>query len=114
MLTDSHVHLGPWPFSLLTERKPAAFVAHLGAHGIRKAIVEHLGAVFAPEPGPSNQALFSAVRGHHTLIPIPTINPLLANWQEELEACCAAAPITAVKIIPNYHNYSVAAPRLAE
>jgi hypothetical protein len=114
MLTDVHVHLGPWPFSLLTERTAAGLVAHLRAHGIGRAVVSHLGAVLAPEPGPSNRALFAAVRRVPALLPLPTINPALANWREELDACCSAAPIRAVMILPNYHNYSLGAAWLTE
>lgn len=113
MLTDVHAHLGTWPFFLHTERTRAALVAHLRAHGIGRALVSHLGAALAPDPGPSNRILLAAVRRTPALKPLPTINPALANWREELDACCAAAPLRAVKILPNFHNYSLASPRLA-
>ncbi len=113
MLIDAHAHLGTWPFSLLTERSPAGFAAHLRAHGIGRAVVSHLDAVLAPEPGPANRALFAAVRRARALVPLPTINPALANWRDELDACGAAAPIRAVRIVPNFHHYSLASPRLA-
>jgi hypothetical protein len=114
MLIDAHAHLGTWPFALQPERSAPAFAAHLRAQGIGRAIVSHLGAVLAPDPGPSNRTLFAAVRRTPALIPLPTLNPALANWREELDACCAAAPLRAVKIIPNYHNYSLASSRLAD
>jgi predicted TIM-barrel fold metal-dependent hydrolase len=114
MLIDAHAHLGSWPFTLVAERKPAALVAELRDHGIRQAIVGHLGAVLAPEPGPANRELFRAVQASPGLTPLPTINPLLANWREELDACASSAAINAVKIVPNYHNYSLAARPLGD
>ncbi len=113
MLTDVHTHLGPWPFALHPERDALALWAHLRKHGIDRALVSHLGAVFAPDPAPANRALFAAVRRVPALVPVPVINPALANWREELAACCAAAPVPAVKIYPNYHGYSLAAAPVA-
>jgi hypothetical protein len=114
MIIDAHAHLGPWPFRLHAESSATALVAHLASHGIERAIVSHLGAVLAPDPRRSNRALFADVRRARALTPLPTINPALANWQEELAACCDAAPIAAVKILPNYHNYALTSRRCAE
>ncbi len=112
MLTDVHAHLGTWPFALQSERNPAQLVAHLRAHGIGRAWVSPLAAVLAPDPGPANRALFAALKKTPALMPVPAINPALANWRDELAACAAAAPLRAVKILPNYHNYSLALPAL--
>jgi predicted TIM-barrel fold metal-dependent hydrolase len=114
MLIDAHAHLGTWPFALHTERSASGLAAHLRAHGISRAVVSHVGAVLAPEPGPSNRTLFAAARRMPTLLPLPIINPALANWREELDACCAAGPIRAVKIVPNFHNYALSAAHLAD
>ena len=113
MLLDAHVALGPWPFAPLPERTAPQLVAHLKSHGINRALVSHLGAVFLPEPMPANRALFAEVRRTPALLPVPVLNPALANWREHLAACLAAAPIRALKIIPAYHNYSLRLPALA-
>jgi hypothetical protein len=114
MIVDAHTHLGAWPFRLHSERSAAAHAAHLAAHGIQGAVASHLGAVLAPDPRQSNRTLFAEVRRSPALTPLPTINPALANWREELAACCDSAPIVAVKLLPNYHNYSLASARCAE
>lgn len=113
MLTDVNAALGPWPFAPLPERTAPQLVAHLKANGIGRALVSHLGAVFLPDPMSSNRALFTAVRPTPQLLPVPILNPALATWREHLAACIAAAPIRAVKILPNYHNYSLRLPALA-
>lgn len=113
MLIDVNAHLGPWPFSLLTERAAPQFAAHLRAHGIGRALVSHLGAVFQPDPMPANRELFAATRRVPALVAVPILNPTLATWREQLDACATATPqLRAVKILPNYHNYSVASPQL--
>ncbi len=115
MLIDSNVNLGPWPFSPIAVRTAPQLAAHLAAHGIRRALVSHLGAVFLPDPMPANRDLFAAVRRTPALVPVPIINPLLPNWREQLALCQAAVPgLTAVKILPNYHNYKLRAKRLTD
>lgn len=112
MLIDSNVNLGPWPFTPAPDRTGPELAAHLAASGIRRALVSHLGAVFQPEPMVINRKLFAAVQRTPALLPVPVINPVLANWREQLTECRATASIRAVKIFPNYHNYSLASRRL--
>ena len=112
MLIDANVHLGPWPFTLVPDRTAPALADHLAASGIRRALVSHLGAVFAPDPMPANRQLFAAVKRTPALLPVPILNPALAPWREQLAECRAAAPIRAVKLLPNYHNYSLRARHL--
>ncbi|HRJ46803.1 MAG TPA: hypothetical protein PKY38_05535, partial [Opitutaceae bacterium] len=57
-------------------------------------------------------AASAAVRRTPALLPVPVVNPALANWREQLDRCRAAAPIRAVKLFPNYHNYRLTARRL--
>lgn len=111
-LIDTNVNLGPWPFTPAPDRTGLELAAHLRARGIRRALVSHLGTVFQPEPMVTNRQLFATVRRTPNLLPVPTINPALANWREQLAECLAAGPIRAVKIFPNFHNYSLASRRL--
>lgn len=112
MLIDTNVNLGLWPFAPLPELNASQVAARLAAAGIRRAFVSPLGAVFQPDPMPANVALITAVGRTPALLPVPVINPALANWREQLDRCQAAAPIRAVKLFPNYHNYRLTARRL--
>jgi len=109
MLIDTNAHLGPWPFSPLPEHTGPQFAAHLARNGIRRALVSDLRAVFLPDPMPANRRLFAAVRRTPALVPVPILNPALRTWPEQLAECRAAAPLRAVKILPNYHNYTLKA-----
>ncbi len=111
-LIDTNVNLGPWPFTPVPDRTGPELAAQLAASGIRRALVSHLGAVFQPEPMVTNRKLFAAVKRTPGLLPVPVINPALANWREQLAECLAAGPIRAVKIFPNYHNYSLGSRKL--
>ncbi len=111
-LIDTNVNLGPWPFTPAPDRTGLELAAHLRARGIRRALVSHLGTVFQPEPMVTNRQLFATVRRTPNLLPVPTVNPALANWREQLAECLAAGPIRAVKLFPNFHNYSLASRRL--
>jgi len=104
MLTDTHVHLGRWPFTFAPAYTAPQLTAHLRAHGIRRALVSPLDAVLAPDPLPANRALFAAVRRFPSLLPVPTVNPALAHWREQLDFA-ATGPLRAIKLYPNYHNY---------
>ena len=112
MLIDTNVNLGPWPFTPVPDRTGPELAAHLAASGIRRALVSHFGAVFLPEPMPANRRLFAALKRTPALLPVPVINPALPNWAEQLAECRAAAPIRAVKILPNYHHYRLNSRRL--
>jgi predicted TIM-barrel fold metal-dependent hydrolase len=109
MLIDTQVHLGRWPFALGPDLTAKQLAAHLRSHGIRRALVSPLAAVLAPDPMPANSALFAAVRRLPALVPVPVVNPCLANWREQLAACLGAC---AIKLFPNYHNYRLDSRRL--
>ena len=74
MLLDTNVFLGSWPFLPHPVRTGAELAIHLAAHGVTIGLVSPLGAVFLPEPMSANRALFAAVRGVRSLIPVPVIN----------------------------------------
>lgn len=105
MLIDSHTYLGQWPFAPLPDYTAGKFVKHLAESDITQAVVSPLNAVFLPEPMPANRKLFAAVKSAPALIPVPIINPTLGTCLDQLDECQQLAPIRAVKILPNYHNY---------
>lgn len=102
---DANTWIGRWPFSFCDAHTPRTLVAHLRAHGIRRALVSPLDTVFAPEPGPGNRALLRLTRTVAALQPVPVINPALANWRDELATCAADPRVAAVRLLPNYHAF---------
>ena len=103
-LFDASTWIGSWPFAFLEAHTPRSLVSHLRRHGIGRALVSPLDGVFAPEPGPANRALLRATRSFPGLLPVPLINPTLANWPDELAACAADARVRVVRVLPSYHR----------
>ena len=71
-------------------------------------------AVFAPAPQPANRALLAGTRGIRGLVPVPVINPALANWREDLAEVAVDPRVSAVRLLPNYHDYRLSAPAVDE
>ncbi len=102
---DANTWTGRWPFAFIEEHTPRSLAAHLRAHGISRALVSPLDAVFAPEPDPANYQLLRTTEGMRNLVPVPVINPALANWREELAESAADPRVHAVRLLPAYHHY---------
>lgn len=112
MLYDVNCYLGAWPFTFFREMTAPKLADHLARSGIHRAAVSPFGAVFHPEPMPANRALFKKVKRVDALVPLPVINPMLANWREQLRECCEKHGATTVRLFPNYHNYSLHSQKL--
>ncbi len=111
---DANTWTGRWPFAFIEDHTPRSLAAHLRKHGIGRALVSPLDAVFAPEPGPANYQLLATTEGVAGLEPVPVVNPALANWRDELATCAADPRVRAVRVLPRYHNYRLNAPALQE
>lgn len=109
---DANTWTGRWPFSFAEAYTPRALATHLARHGIRRALVSPLDAVFAPAPQPANRALLAATRGFRALIPVPVLNPALAGWRADLAEIAADPRVRAVRLLPNYHNYKLDHPEV--
>ena len=102
---DATTWIGRWPFAFLPAHTPRTLIAHLRRHGVRRALVSPLDAVFAPAPGPANRELLRTTRELTALVPVPVINPALANWRAELALCATDPRVRTVRVLPNYHNF---------
>lgn len=111
---DANTWTGRWPFAFIEEHNPRSLAAHLRSHGIGRALVSPLDAVFAPEPGPANHQLLATTDGVAGVVPVPVINPALGNWREELAVAAIDPRVPAVRLLPRYHNYRLAAPCITE
>lgn len=110
---DASAWVGRWPFAFCAAHTAATLEEELRAHGIARALTSPLDAVFAPEPGPANRELLHATRATPRLVPVPVINPVLANWRAELDACVADDRVRAVRVLPNYHAFRLSGRAMA-
>lgn len=111
-LFDANSWLGSWPFAYWPERDAQAHAMFLRRQGIDRALVSPLQAVFTPEPGPANHKLLADTKPVRALLPVPVINPALANWREQLEAVANDQRVRAVRWLPAYHNYRLTGRRI--
>jgi hypothetical protein len=111
---DASTWIGKWPFAFVDAHTAKSLAMHLKAHGIRRALVSSIDAVFEPAPGRANLDLLRGTKNVKGLIPVPVINPALANWRAELEAVSAGARVQAVRLLPAYHNYRLRAKAVDE
>jgi predicted TIM-barrel fold metal-dependent hydrolase len=113
-LTDTSVFCGHWPFRELPLHSPAELKAHLSARNVRQAWITPLETVLHADPMPANKQLFESIDGDAFFLPTPVINITLATWQRDLELCLNRWKCRIIKLIPNYHRYELADPRVSE
>jgi predicted TIM-barrel fold metal-dependent hydrolase len=113
-LFDANTWTGAWPFSFAEAHTPRSLAAHLARHGIGRALVSPLAAVFAPAPQPANRTLLADTRRLRALVPVPVINPALAGWRHDLAEVARDSRVRAVRLLPNYHDYRLDAPAVDE
>ncbi|MDQ8187701.1 amidohydrolase family protein [Pelagicoccus sp. SDUM812002] len=105
--TDCNLSFGHWPFARLPKRSLPQLVAHLEQHKIKHGLVSYLETLFVPDPDPANRELLQSCKRLPSLTPVPVLNLSLPNWRESLETYRAKTELKAVKLYPNFHNYSL-------
>ncbi len=103
MIVDCNVGFGRWPFARFVEDTAAKLDRLLEADGIGAALVSSIDAVLYEEPAECNGELALKLRRHPRLIGVPVANPRVRSAASIL----SVPGLKAVKLIPNYHVYSL-------
>lgn len=111
MLIDTNLSWGHWPFADLPRPSLDALEDHLAKHRIEQALVSPLETLFLPDPDRLNRQLIQATRLSSRLVAIPTLNLALPDWRESLERYRSLTDLKAIKLYPNFHNYSLVSRR---
>ena len=106
-IIDVNVSLGNWPFQRFSLDTPDKLVKHLKSEGISSALVSPIESVFYPDPGVYNKLLIQRLKPYPNLYPVMVLNSILADWRQRLREYSDYSKIKAIKILPNYHNYSL-------
>ena len=115
MIFDANTHIGHWPFRRLHTTTADGLLNLLDRAGIDRAVVAHTHAVFYRDPHQSNAELFDATKAHRDrLIPLATLNPDYARWQDDLRQCVEDWSMRALRLYPTYHRYDLAGDTAAE
>ena len=113
-IIDTSVFCGYWPFRSLSIRTPEALKAFLQGHGVGQAWVAATEAVLYPDPMQGNEPLLEAVAGDDFFVPVAVIDVTLATWRRDALTCLERWGCRAFKLLPNYHQYDLSHPRVAD
>jgi len=107
MKIDANAFLGSWPFEPLPNSTPAGLSGKMRKLGIDAALASPVEGVFYKDPQEANEALARAIRRYDNLHLAAVVNPLLPHWEECLVRNREAHRAKAVKLHPNYHQFSL-------
>jgi predicted TIM-barrel fold metal-dependent hydrolase len=115
MTLDANAWLGHYPFRSVPNNTPEGLLRLMDKHGIEKAVVSSLQAVFYRDAHPGNEELARWVAPHRDrLIPCATLNPTYAGWERDLRQCCEEWGMRGLRLFPSHHNYPLTAPECLE
>jgi len=114
MLIDVDVATGHWPFQRLAFSDLPDLAGLLTGTGIQQALVWAVETALAPDPDQYNVPLLAELAAEGPLWPVPVVDPSLPGWQDRLSAYRRHPRVRAIKILPNYHRYSLDHPAVDE
>jgi len=101
MRIDCNAFLGAYPWRKVPGTSPEALVRALDRTEIDVAWITHLPSLFWRDPTEGNAWLYETARAQTRFLPVPTVHPGLAQWEQVLaDAANAGAP--AVRCDPLY------------
>ena len=108
MIIDVNAALGHYPFRALAHRTADEVAALMARHGLDRAVVASLPAVFYRDVHRGNEELRDAIRPHgRRFIPVATINPRYVGWERDLVECVEGWGFSAVAVAPAHHGYAL-------
>lgn len=113
MIVDVATFIGPYPFRDLGDVSVNSLLAAMDRAGVEQAWVGHLATFLHRDPAPTNEKLFEQLASQERLNAVPTIDPGLPAWQEDLHRARSAGAV-AVRMYPVHHGISSEADSLAE
>ena len=103
---DASAFLGHWPFRPITGTV-AGLTRMMSANGIEQAVLSPFEGLFYPDPEPANAALLRQLAGRRDLWAAPILNPVMADWREQLGALAGTPRVRAIRLAPTFHSYEV-------
>lgn len=108
MIFDINAYVGPYPFRSLRVRSAAEMVALMDRHGIDRALVSSLPAVFYRDTHRGNEELWADVEPWgDRLVPVATVNPKYAGWERDLATLTGPGKARAITLVPEHHGYAL-------
>ncbi len=106
MLFDSNTYLGHYPFRKTFLQTAGELKQELVSHGIDRALVSSLPAVFYRDCMEGNLELFEAVGNDRAFFePCAVINPAYCAAEADFRRCVEEYGVKAIKLFPAQHDY---------
>lgn len=106
MIIDANAYMGHWPFRPLRHNTADGLLRLMDQHGIDRAVVSSIHAIFYRNSQAGNEELSVQIRPHRDrLIPFATLNPTYVGWREDLHRCCEDLGMKGLRLFPYYHDY---------
>ncbi len=107
---DTNIDLFQWPFRRLPLDETDALVAKLHGLKVNKALAGSFEALLHRDVSGVNLRLAKACEKYPELEPVGAINLSLPDWEGDLQRCLDDLGMRSVRLLPNYHQYSLDAP----
>lgn len=115
MIYDADTWIGHWPFQSLPRRSAGELVGLMDRHGIDKALVGNLNGLLYKDVHEANHELHRDIASlRDRLTPCAIINPTYFGWQRDLRQCREQFGMPVVRMLPDYHGYTLDDPCAAE
>ncbi len=106
---DMNCFIGNWPFFRIRCNSVEKLQKLHSDAGITGGLISSLEAVFYQDPYEAELQLAEQIKGtayRHAMI----LNPALPAWQDDLRRCAKELKISAVRLMPGYHGYTLTDP----
>lgn len=110
-LIDTHISLFRYPFRRLPLDHLPKMLAKMRDLGIRQAWAGSFEALLQRDISGVNRRLAAACQPHSELVPIGAINLQFPGWRDEFRRCCEQLEMPGIRLLPNYHGYTLDDPR---
>ncbi|MBT5875212.1 MAG: amidohydrolase family protein [Candidatus Latescibacteria bacterium] len=108
MLIDINTYIGHWPFRQLRDNTAQGLLKQMDKNGIDLAITASIHGIFYKNLLPANEEVAAqAKRYRDRIVPFAVINPLDADWEEDLRRSAEEMELKGLRLFPQYHGYSL-------
>lgn len=107
MVIDTNASAGYWPNRPPVESSVTAVWQRLAACGVDRAFMASLDSAWCRNPHLPNAKLVADCAPFPELSPVPTLDPTIHTWRDELALLGRAAAVRMVRLLPTYSPYAL-------